>query len=299
MSFSADVKNELEEVIPGSGHCKVAEMAAILWCLADVNEEGTVIELPNENISSIRKCFTLLNKTYNINTEFLTDVPVTSKGNLVLTFPAFPVRGVINEVGFLNPEKQLKRDCCKRSFVRGVFLANGFIGNPSKGYHLEFLFQSEEKANFVKQIFESFNMEMKLSRRRDNYVCYLKESEAISDVLSIMGAHRSMMGFVNEKIVRNVRNSLNRRVNCEVANSAKTIVSASKQKEDIILIRDKVGLEALPESLKEMALIRLEYPDVPLSGLGSYLNPPVGKSGVNHRLRKISEFADTLRNKTV
>ena len=152
-----------------------------------------------------------------------------------------------------------------------------------------------EKAEQLKEIIATFSVEAKIVVRKKYYVVYIKEGSQIVELLGLMEAHVALMELENIRILKEMRNSVNRQVNCETANIRKTVNAAVKQLEDITYIREMMGLDSLPDNLKEMALLRLEYPEAPLKELGMYLDPPVGKSGVNHRLRKISEIADGLR----
>jgi DNA-binding protein WhiA len=171
----------------------------------------------------------------------------------------------------------------------------GSISDPEKGYHLEFVCDRRSQAEQLQSILQEFQIEAKIIKRKKYDVVYMKEGAAIVDLLNVMEAHVSLMNLENLRIVKEMRNSINRRVNCETANISKTVTAASKQIEDILLIRDKYGFENLPENLRQMAEVRLEYPDAALKELGNYLEPAVGKSGVNHRLRRLSEIADTIR----
>ena len=237
----------------------------------------------------------MLNKTFNIGMDVFEDEDHRLKTQVSLNAGNCDIKGIFKRLRILNPMELLKRDCCKRSYLRGAFLATGYIEDPKKSYHFEILTDEEEYAKLLTYLLSQFNIIAKRSLRKKYFVIYIKESEAVSDVLSVMGAHKSMMGLANTRIEKNVRNNTNRRLNCDIANVGRSVNAASKQIEDILYIRDKVGLDALPESLKEMALVRVEYPEESFADLGSRLNPSVGKSGVNHRLRKISEFADDLR----
>ena len=185
--------------------------------------------------------------------------------------------------------------CCKRAFIRGAFLSAGSISDPNKFYHLEIVCNTENKALQLKNMINSFELESKVVPRKKNYVVYIKEGTQIVEMLNVMEAHVALMNLENVRILKEMRNSVNRRVNCETANSNKTVVAAVKQIKDIEYIRDTVGLESLSEGLSEVARVRLENPDVPLKDLGALLSVPVGKSGVNHRLKKISEIAESLR----
>ena len=289
MSFSLNVKEELEKVIPNSRHCQVAELAAIIHfgCKIGMNngspEKVTII---SENSSVSRKYFTLLKKTFIINgiaEKILQAVKVLDESG--------HLHSLAEEV---NPVL-LKNSCCRRSFLRGAFLCLGSMSDPNKGYHLEFVCEYEAWAEQIRQMIGSFDIEARIIRRKKYYVVYLKEGAGIVDLLNVMGAHRCLMQLETLRVEKEVRNSINRQVNCEAANITKTVNAANKQIEDIKLLQKHYGLSNLPENLRQMAEIRLEQPESSLQGLGGFLNPPVGKSGVNHRLRKLSEMAEKIR----
>ena len=296
MSFSLDVKDELLKYHPTEEHCRLAELSALVRFLGrQISEADEELVISSDNKAALRKCFTMLNKTFNIGMDVFEDENHRLKTQVSLNAGNCDIKEVFKRLRILNPMDLLRRDCCKRSYLRGAFLATGYIEDPKKSYHFEILTDEEEYAKLLTYLLSQFNIIAKRSLRKKYFVIYIKESEAVSDVLSVMGAHKSMMGLANTRIEKNVRNNTNRRLNCDIANVSRSVNAASKQIDDILYIRDKVGLDALPESLKEMALIRVEYPAESFADLGGRLNPPVGKSGVNHRLRKISEFADDLR----
>ncbi len=194
--------------------------------------------------------------------------------------------------------KELK-DCSdreKRKIIREAFLQSGSMSDPEKGYHFEIVFTMQEEALQIKYLIDSFGLDGKIVERKGHYVVYLKEGAQLADMLRIMEAPLALMEFENIRIVKEMRNSINRQVNCEAANLGKTISAAVKQMEDIHFISSHVGLENLPESLAETARKRLEYPEATLKELGEYMDPPLGKSGVNHRLKKLSEMAEDLRS---
>lgn len=287
MSFSSQVKEELTKHISPARHCQIAELAAIMHFCGQYgcDENGNyTIGFQTENEAVITKGFTLLKKTFNIDTSgFITKEQMTgflSKiGNL-----EEPVSGIL-----------LKNSCCQRAFLRGAFLSIGSMSDPQKGYHLEFVCTEEEKAEQLRSVMQGFGLDAKIVLRKKYQVVYLKEGSCIVDLLNICEAHKALMEFENLRILKEMRNSVNRRVNCETANITKTVNAATRQIEDIEYIRDHYGFQNLPENLRQIAEVRLDYPDAPLKELGSYLNPPVGKSGVNHRLRRISELADRIR----
>lgn len=184
-----------------------------------------------------------------------------------------------------------------RAFLRDAFLEIGSMSNPEKGYHLEFVCENENHAYKLIETMQKFEIMAKTVQRKRYTIVYIKESEDIVKLLNVMGAHKCLMDLENLRILKDMRNSINRRVNCEAANISKTVSAANKQIEDIQYIKEHCGFDDLSENLREMAKIRLEYPDATLKELGEYLVPSVGKSGVNHRLRKLSELADSIRGK--
>ena len=169
------------------------------------------------------------------------------------------------------------------------------MSDPTKGYHLEFDCTDERKARQLQEAIRSFDIESKIILRKKYHVVYLKEGSGIVDLLNVCEAPVSLMNLENMRILKEMRNSVNRRVNCETANIAKTVTAAARQVEDIEFLRIHYGFQNLPEPLRRMAEMRLEYPDAPLKELGERFDPPLGKSGVNHRLRRLSELAEKAR----
>ena len=312
MSFSGNVKDELAGHMPAARHCQIAELAAILqFCARIVKTQSgkNALEINAENETVLKKCFTLLRKTFNIETSVVKSDKNTGAKlghsaiilddsdviwNIFQTLKLIGEDGVF--YGFQEPLHPLliKNSCCRRAYLRGAFLCAGSMSDPAKGYHLELVTDNERKAFQIQYLIKEFELDAKVIRRKKYFVVYLKEGSNIVDFLNICEAHVSLMQFENERIVKEMRNSINRRVNCETANISKTVNAAAKQISDIEKIRDRIGFSNLPENLREMAIVRIEHPDASLKELGQYLVPPVGKSGVNHRLRKLSEMADEL-----
>ncbi len=309
MSFSQEVKEEIEKHISTSRHCQIAEMAAYVANFGYRAPEGGSFFWRSEKEAVLRKVFTLLGKTYNIYSvvEDMTTGDIKNKAvkadYCILLTKEEEIRKVLQSVRFSEMREKtvsallLKNDCCRRAFLRGSFLCIGSMSNPAKSYHMEYVCGSRTQAQQIADIIGTFRIDAKITKRKHHFVVYIKEGEAIVDLLNIMGAHISLMNLENLRIVKEVRSSVNRRVNCETANISKTINAASRQMEDILYLRDHYGLDRLPEHLKEMAQVRLEHEDAPLKELGEYLDPPVGKSGVNHRLRRLTELAEELRDK--
>lgn len=315
MSFSSDIKDELSRQVSSARHCSLAELSAIIsYCgKLQINADGEYnINLNTENIVVARKYFTIIKKTFNIVTDISIKNNVYLKKSRTYTISIKSHKDVVNilqAVKVIDNQGKVSRDfliqdttilmnsCCKRAFLRGAFLAVGSISDPEKFYHLEFVTVNEKKALQIKNVIQSFQIEAKIIKRKNNFVVYIKESESIVELLNVMEAHVALMNFENIRILKQMRNSVNRKVNCETANINKTVSAALKHNEDINFIKNTAGLSILSEGLQEVAILRLENPDVSLKELGAMLDPPVGKSGVNHRLRKICDIADGLRDK--
>lgn len=312
MSFSGSVKEELLGCIDNARHCRIAEVAAVLVF------DGEIVRLPSgeidlrvssENESLVRKYFTLLEKTFTMENSVSIDDRITKKNNrfvVELEEPDSAVK-ILQAVKLLGNDRTpqvsdalvnqmvVQRNCCRRAFIRGAFLCAGSISDPEKFYHFEIVCGSKAKAVQLMELIQSFEVDAKIVQRKKYYVVYVKEGAQIVELLGIMGAGVSLMNLENVRILKDMRNTVNRKVNCETANINKTVNAAVKQVEDILYIRDTAGLDSLPENLEETALLRLEYPQASLKELGALLSTPVGKSGINHRLRKICSIANELR----
>lgn len=313
MSFSSSVKDELSRQISPARHCQIAEMAAIISLCGRVQiseNDEYAIRIQTENVAVARKYFTLLKKTFNIRTDVSIRSginPGRSRTYIVAVREHEEALKVLQAVKLINSQGEigenlslirnvvLQNACCRRAFIRGAFLAAGSISAPEKFYHFEIVCPTEPKAEQLKNIIATFDIEAKIVPRKKYYVVYIKEGSQIVDILNVMEAPVSLMELENIRIVKEMRGSVNRQVNCETANINKTVSAAVKQIEDIRFIQSVAGLSGLPESLQEMARIRLERPEATLKELGEALEPPVGKSGVNHRLRKLSLVAEELR----
>ena len=299
MSFSSEVKQELLKQYSKARHCQLAELAAIVAMEGHIDENGSLY-IYTDNSAVVEKYTMLIKKLFQLDVTRALTKEVTEK---ILT--ALKLTENLAIANLLESEYSLQgvavnglllqNTCCKRAFLRGVFLASGSISDPRKSYHFEIVCHTKAQAEQIKEILEFFEGEPKIVRRNQRYVLYLKEGSQIVDSLNVMEAYVSLMNLENIRIEKEMRNSINRQVNCETANINKTVTAAVRPIQDIELIRDTGGLERLPENLYEMAVCRLENPDTPLKDLGQLLDPPVGKSGVNHRLRKLSQLADQLR----
>lgn len=278
MSFSSEVKEELLAGISSSKHCKLAELAAMVIMAGNFRQGYW--QPPEDNIYINSKTTKLIK---------LLDIDINEDaGKLSLKL-------IESGKGYTIDKMLIERNCCKQSYLRGAFLAAGSVTNPEKGYHFELVCDTKEQSDILADIIKAFGVEPRIITRKRYYVVYIKDGSDIVDLLNIMGAHMSLMNMENVRIIKDVRNKYNRQVNCEVANLNKTVSAAVKQIKDIEYIDETKGIKNLPDGLRQLAELRLEYDQASLKELGDMMNPPLGKSGVNHRLRKISEIADELR----
>lgn len=312
MSFSSEVKEELARQDSTARHCQIAEMSAMIsLCgrLAPQGKEGAWLRLQTENEAVSRKCFTLLRKTFNISTDIAVSrnsclkrgnvyaITIASKEQAMRILQAAKLAAQEGGSGSLHLAngRVIQNSCCKRAFIRGAFLAAGSISDPEKFYHLEIVCPTMGKAVQIQEVMQAFGIDAKIVQRKKSYVVYVKEGAQIVELLGLMEANVALMRLENIRILKEMRNSVNRKVNCETANIHKTVNAAVKQIEDIRLIEERIGLDGLRSGLSEIARLRLEFPDATLKELGMMLTPQVGKSGVNHRLRKLSNLAQELR----
>ncbi len=313
MSFSSDVKNELAKRIGNANHCRIAETAAILSLCGKVlidEKEQYSIQIYTETEATAEKMKTLLWKTFHIEAILTEKENTYSKNqrtyNIAIRNHAEALKvlqatklidgdGEIEENFSVTNNVIIKKDCCKRAFIRGAFMAAGSMNNPNRSYHFEMKCNSKKKAQQIIKLLEYFAIEAKVVARKGKYVVYIKEGEGIVDVLNVMEAPVSLMEMENIRILKGMSNYYNRQVNCETANIKKTVTTACRQIDDIELIIKKKGIGYLSDKLQKIALLRIENPDAPLQELGEMMDPPLGKSGVNHRLRKISQIAEELK----
>lgn len=311
MSFSGEVKRELCEQISPARHCQLAEISAIIaFCgkLVVDKDQTLILKLQTESTILTKKIFLLLKQIFRVSAE-LTTRSLSAKKNLYeLTLTAEETSLVLAACKLTAAEEKngrsliveptiVTKSCCRRSFIRGAFLAAGSVSDPNKAYHFEIVVSQETNGELLCEVMRSFEIDAKMIARKYHYVVYVKEGSQIVDLLNVMEAHVALMEFENVRILKDMRNTINRKVNCEAANINKTVKAATRQVEDILFIKEKVGLATLAEGLEEIALLRIEYPEASLKELGEMLCPPVGKSGVNHRLKKLCEIAEGLRTR--
>jgi len=267
-----------------------------------------ILDIQTENAAIARRIYTLLKKQYEITVELLVRKKMRlKKNNVYIVRLVQRAKEILEDLNILDEgftfyrsisENLVKKKCCKRSYIRGAFLAGGSVNNPeTSSYHLEIFSQYKEHNDSLCELMNTFELNSKTLERKKGFITYLKEAEKITEFLNIIGAHQALLRFEDVRIVRDMRNSVNRLVNCETANLNKTIGAALRQVENIRYIDDKIGLDALPDKLREIAKLRVEYQDVTLKELGEMVSSgTISKSGINHRLRKLDEIAEQLRS---
>lgn len=286
MSFSSDIKEELSKINNLKNKEEVAYELCGYLITSNIEENKNYLEYSTENEYNINRFNKLLN---NMNIDY----EIRFQGNVyIIKFRKTKVLDIQNEK-MQNLRNEKIDENLKKAFIRGTFLGAGSVNNPSKTYHLEIVLKNKQDAIFLKNITNNMGITLKELQRKTAYSLYIKEGEEISKFLALIGAQKSVLKFEEIRVIRDIRNNVNRKVNCETANLNKTVSAAVRQIEDIKLIyKRKINL---PENLEEIANLRLENPDTSLIELGKMLKVPIGKSGVNHRLKKLQEIAEELR----
>ena len=306
ITFASEVKKECTLLEVHREHAKAELMALIRMNGAvSIYQQRFILNVQSENAAIARRIFSLLKEHYKAESELIVRRKMKlKKNNVYIVRCRYHVDEILKDLGIFNgisliqeiPREIKESDQKKRSYLRGAFLAGGSVNNPeSNNYHLEIYSSYDAHNKDVCQMMNDFNLNAKMIDRRNGHISYLKEAEKISDFLAIIGATSAVLKFEDIRIVRDMRNSVNRLVNMENANMNKTIDASQKQLEAIRLIERHYGLESLPHKLQVMAQFRLENPDMSLKELGELIpGGPISKSGVNHRLRKIMKIAEEL-----
>ncbi len=315
MTFSSIAKSEISKIPVTSKCCQLAELSALIKMTGTIQIHGinsVGIRLSTENAAIARALFSLIKSCFDIHTKVTVrkNKQLKKNNNYALYIdPESGAREILKATGILSegekgiklnyklPHQLVKKSCCRKSYLRGVFLGGGSVSDPEKTYHLELVINNEDFAEDIKNLLNEYGLGAKVVVRKGNYVVYIKEGEHIVDFLNIIGAHNALLSLENVRIYKEMRNNVNRIVNCETANLDKTLNAAMRQIENIKYIKSKIGLERLPEGLAEIAELRLRFKDASLKELGEMMSPPIGKSGINHRLRKLGQIAESVRKK--
>lgn len=305
MSFSIEMKTDLSKVVSTNQCCILAELMALVLVIGtdERDNNDAVVKLATENVNVAKRIHYLVKESFGINPEVVIRKSRKLKEHNVY-FLSFDRTCLLKYkemctnlkqaemIKILRGKANLNKVCCKKSFLRGVFLGAGSITNPNNYYHLEIVLKNENTTKDILDIIMKFDIPARAIKRKNSYIVYIKDVNHISEFLTLIGAHKAMLDLENVRILKEMRNSVNRIVNCETANLTK-IVDASIKHINAIKHLQKINkLDKLPDSLKEIAYLRLEYQDLSLKELGLMMDKPLGKSGVNHRLNKIVRIAE-------
>lgn len=308
MSFASETKKELTN-LEQKDCCGKAELSALIRMNGSLSfsSRKLIVDIQTENAAIARRIYTLIKRNYQVQVELLVRKKMRlKKNNVYIVRLTEQAKFILEDLRILGEgftfvhdisSDLVKKKCCKRSYLRGAFLAGGSVNNPeTSSYHLEIFSMYKEHNDSLCELMNTFSLNSKTLERKKGFITYLKEAEKITEFLNIIGAHNALLRFEDIRIVRDMRNSVNRLVNCETANLNKTIGAALRQVENIRYIDQSVGLHILPGKLREIAELRVAYQDVTLKELGEMVSGgTISKSGINHRLRKIDEIAEKLK----
>ncbi|MGI6168457.1 MAG: DNA-binding protein WhiA [Christensenellales bacterium] len=311
MSFSSDVKASLTQVEEQHRECGEFELEALLRICGSVSfAQGLKLFLRTENRTVANRMMFLLEEYYAIEAQALTGEARRSAKQSAYTIllEGEEAEALLRKAGVLRKNQdsfsvvefnwtKIKRNCCRGAFLRGCFLACGSLSDPKKTYHLEFVLQNLELAEAICRLMEILGLKCRVSSRKQTYVVYCKDGESIADFLALTGAHDAILELENIRVLKDVRNNVNRMVNCETANIQKTLDASYRQIENIEYLLKNAGYESLPSKLQMAAEARLNNPDMTLSELAQNMSPPISRSAMNHRLRRLDELAQELRGK--
>ena len=306
MSFSSDVKNELAVVKPEKSCCGLSELCGLYATMGSLSLLGrgkVNVQLISESLAVCRRAYTLLVQTLHVSPQihYVPNARFGGTRKCVLTLgpvhtPALlKALGMMDETGSLKsttPRMGLTRQCCMRAFLRGVMLGGGTMSNPEQSYHLELPCRNSDIQAMMAKSMQRMGLPIKLGVRREHTYLYLKQSDQIVAFLTVIGAHTSVMQIEDLRVKKQVMETVNRAMNCDNANLQKQMDASTAQVEAIRRLRDNDKLSTLPPGLQEIALARLNAPDASLTELGQMLDPPIGKSGVNHRMRRLMSYLD-------
>ena len=299
MSFTAVVKDELSRIVSAHEACKKAELSALVRIEGHLSGKYR-LELVTELAPVARIAVRLLHEIYHLKTEITTRRSVLHKTySYLITVPAQRgLREALMDLGIVSESglemgivpRLVKDQCCLVAYLRGAFLGGGFIANPKRDFHFELSCGYEGLANGLVALLAQNAIPAKAIMRRNSWIVYIKGAEPILDFLALVGAHKAVLAIEEVRVTKSIRNDENRRVNAELANQTKSIEASLVQVQNIQHLLDAKGLDCLPKALQEVAVLRLAHPDVSLRELGELAKPPLSKSAINHRIRRIDEL---------
>ena len=312
MAYTADVKSELMQNPEQQACCASAELTALLLLSGSVSLCGLGryrLVFGSENAAVVRYCFTQLKRTFGMAPE-IRAVRSSQRGEHTryqLQMEGEEANALLRALDLLDPgaflgirmrpsDALLGRECCRRAYLRGAFLACGWISQPEKAYHFEFAAPDEEQARTLQGLLALWELNARISPRKSQQIVYVKRSEDVETLLGVLGASSALLTLENVRIMKSLRNDLNRQMICDDFNTDKTVRAAAAQMDDIGVIEKYLGLGKLPDALRQVAEARLASPDATLTQLGELMDPPLAKSAVNKRIRRLSALAQSLRD---
>ena len=312
MAYTADVKSELMQSPVLKDCCAGAELTALLLLSGSISLCGLGryrLIFGSENAAVVRYCFTQLKRAFALAPE-IRAVRSNQRGEHIryqLQLEGEEAAGLLDRLGLLDPKQLLgirmrpgrailSRECCRKAYLRGAFLACGWISQPEKAYHFELAAPDEEQAKTLQELIARWDVQARISARKSQQIVYVKKSEDVETLLGVLGASSALLTFENVRIMKSLRNDLNRQMICDDFNTDKTVRAAAQQLDDIAVIEKYLGLGKLPASLRQAAEARIASPDATLSQLGELMDPPAAKSAVNKRIRRLGELAQKLRD---
>lgn len=309
MSFTSDVKDELARIRPSRRCCRLAELSALLHLEGSLHLLGPMrlaFHTESENAAVARLMFHLLKELFSLIPELRVEKAPRLRGHNCyhLYLRQEGTAQILNEAGLLDdalrpvlgiPSRVVRRRCCGVAYLRGAFLGGGYVSRPEQPAHLEINVQHEEMGEGLRRLMERYDIRCQIARRRNMITVYAKNRREQADFLALVGAHRALLMLQSDAVVRELRESVNRRVNSEAANLEKVVAAAQKQLTDIAFIESRLGLQGLPQSLRAVAEARLRNPEASLRELGDALQPPASKSAVYHRMLRLQQLARELQ----
>lgn len=310
MSFASDVKKELAIVKPEKDCCGLSELCGLYQSMGSLSLLGrgkVNVQLINESLAVCRRAYTLLVQTLRLTPQihYVDSARFGGMRKCVLTLGPIQSPVLLAALGMMTkksdgtyafrsatPKHPLTRQCCMRAYLRGVMLGGGTMSNPETSYHLELPCRDGDMQAMTAKCLQRAGLPIKPGKRREHVFFYMKQSDQIVQFLTLIGAHTSVMNIEDLRVKRQVMETVNRAMNCDSANLQKTMAASQSQIDGIRRLRDEGLLATLPPSLQEIAHLRIDHPEATLTDLGAMLDPPIGKSGVNHRMRRLMSYLD-------
>lgn len=308
-TFSDRVKNEAARLKLEKECCRLAELSALLRTAGSLNISSgrqTSFNLATDNAAVARRIFQLARDLFSWPAEIVVRRSNRLGGNkrylVRLVMPQWE-ESSLRKLGIIKGRSVAagiraslkRRQCCRRAFLRGAFLGAGSISRPDRAYHLEIIIHQEAFARDLVELMAALGLQARVHTRKQKTIVYLKEAEQIAELLSIIGAHNSLLYLQELRIIKGMRSSVNRLVNCDTANLEKIVSTGLRQVEGIRLIAEQLGMERIPLKLRQVAEARLSYPEASLNELADILGTGLSRSGINHRLRRLEQIANSLR----